>query len=192
MTQIKKYVTWILGFVICLSLAACGNTNATSETPGDTPVAAEAFTAPIPDILTELTQKAGETLSGEDRIPVSLNIQLDADNVQGNLGLTADQFAQYIDEAYVSKAMIGSQPHEIVLARCHDAQAAITVKSLVAQGFDSGQWVCVSPDQSVAVESERYVLLAVSREAAVKALLDAFTQLSAAAVGTPNVFYTKN
>jgi len=111
-------------------------------------------------------------------------------NPQGALGLTDAQFAQYAESAYEAKAMINTAAQRTAAVKCKDAAAASQVKKLIAEGFDSNQWICVFPEQSVVVESGSYVLLAVGTVETTNALVEAFKAISDGNTGSPDVFFT--
>jgi len=91
-------------------------------------------------------------------------------------------------------AAIGSHAHQIILIQAKDAAAAAEVKKLVAgrvggkDGYDPMKWVCVWPDQAVAVESGNYVLLVASRKDIVETALRVFKDM-AGSIGQADIFY---
>ena len=112
------------------------------------------------------------------------------ENVTSMLGLTPEEFSEYVEQAHVSVGALSTSAHLVAIVKCHDSAAANHVKELIAQGFDSGRWVCVAPDESFAVEAGDYVLLVASREEGAAALKDAFGSMAGELIGNVDVFFT--
>jgi hypothetical protein len=134
--------------------------------------------------------KANALLDDRHKFGMTFNDSVTEDTCQGKLGLTPEQFGQYVSEAYVSVAAISAFAHEVALIRCADAGAAAEVRKLVALGFDSGQWVCVSPDQSYVMGSGEYVLLVATSDPGADAIKAAFAALAGGDSGDADVFFT--
>jgi hypothetical protein len=170
-----KKVWFSLGTALVLALSGCGGGD------GGT---ADTITAPAAEVLETVLADAPEQ-------PASvLSAALTADQAEQMLGLTADEFGQYVAEASAAQPMIGSFAFEVAVVKANDPAAAATVKDLVAQGFDSGKWICVFPEQSAVVVSGSYVLLAAAPAATVDAAVAAFSELAGGHVGAVDTFYT--
>ncbi|MDR1961913.1 MAG: DUF4358 domain-containing protein [Gracilibacteraceae bacterium] len=170
--------------LLLLALAACGGA------PAEPPAAPteESLTGELPDILASVIEGANATLP--EPLPQSFEDPVTAEDCQGMLGLTPEQFAQYVEGAYVSNAALTTSAHEIALVKCKDAAAAAEVKQLIAAGFDSAKWVCVLPDESSVIDSGSYVLLCVTLSQYSDALTASFKALAADNTGEKVVFYT--
>ena len=144
----------------------------------------DTLTGPPEEVLAQLKEASSVEL------PMSFDSEVTADKAQNTLGLTEAQFGEYVESAYESAAAISTFAQSNVLVKCKDIAAAAEVKKLVAAGFDSHQWVCVLPDQSVVVESGSYVLLAVGAAETTNALVEAFKSISGGNTGSPDVFFT--
>ena len=140
------------------------------------------------DVLSQVKDKAGAGLTGDSQLPMTLDDPITADNAENMIGLTADQFNQYVTDAYGSTAAIATFAIEFSVIQCKDAASASQVKDLVATGFNSGKWICVNPEQSLVVESGNYVLLAVGHTTQTQAMASAFAELAGNS-GSVNIFY---
>jgi len=172
----KKLLCIVAAATLLLAFAAC-----TLE-----PGAKETLTGTPEEILAQLKETADLGITFDDEITPESTVS----TPQIALGLTDAQFAQYVESAYEAKAAIMTMAQRTAVVKCKDAAAAAQVKKLIAEGFDSHQWICVFPDQSVVVESGSYVLLAVGITETTNALVEAFKALSDGGTGTPDVFFT--
>ena len=172
----KKFFCLVAATVLLLSFAACN----------PVPDAKDTLTGTPEEILALLKETVDIGMTFDDEItPESM-----VSTPQIALGLTDEQFAQFVESAYEAKAMITTMAQRTAVVKCKDAAAAVQVKELVAEGFDSNQWICVFPDQSVVVESGSYVMLAVGTVETTNALAEAFKTLSGGNTGSPDVFFT--
>ena len=163
------------------------------EVPGEIPEKekpTDAISGSSESILQSVISDANGILGEENGMGMSFDSEVTEDTAQNSLGISSEQFSQYVTEAYVSTAAISAHAHQVAVVKCKDAAAALEVKKLVASGFDSGKWICVYPEQSFAVESGSYVLMAATRNDVAAALKSSFSALAGGKVGTVNVFYT--
>jgi hypothetical protein len=123
-------------------------------------------------------------------MPKEFVLEIDAETSAGNTGLSSDDFTKYVSSASAATAMIGSFAHKVVIIQLKNASDAASVKTLVANGFDNAQWICVYPEKSVVVESGSCVLLVVSRKDWADAVLAAFGELAGGNLGAANEFYS--
>jgi hypothetical protein len=142
------------------------------------------------ELLSKLFENTQAQMPAGNVLPAGLDDKITAENCLGMLGLTPQQLEQYVEEATVSQAAITSIAHQVALVKCKSSADAKTVKQLIADGFDSGRWICVFPEQSLVQESGSYVLLVASSKVNVEALKAGFSELAKGNVGTPVVFYT--
>ncbi|MDR1605136.1 MAG: DUF4358 domain-containing protein [Gracilibacteraceae bacterium] len=185
MVQAKNNIRLVLALLLLFTLTACsggGGAPAQPAPPADT------LTGELPEIIAALIAGANENLT--EKLPQSFEDPVTAENCQGMLGLTPEQFSEYVTEAYVSNSALTTSAHEIALVKCLDQAAAAEVKNLIAQGFDSGKWVCVMPDESSVIDSGSYVLLLSTAAQYADALTASFTALAADNTGEKNVFYS--
>ncbi|MDR2356945.1 MAG: hypothetical protein LBD92_02510 [Oscillospiraceae bacterium] len=174
--------------------APSGDATAEPVSPSDTsPPPTE--DAPLPtdtkSMLETIVAGADALLADEDKVGMTFTDPVTADNCRGMLGLTEDEFQKYVVGAYTSNAAIISIAHEVALIECANADDAAQVKALVAKGFDSLRWICAFPDRSLAVESDKYVLLAASSAKYCDAIVSSFTAELGDAAGQADIFYTK-
>jgi len=172
----KKLLCIIAAATLLLIIAAC------NTTPG----AKDTLTGMPGEIIAQLKETVELGMTFDDEITPDSTVS----TPQIALGLTDEQFAQFVESAYEAKAMILTAAQRTAVVKCKDAAAATQVKKLIAEGFDSHQWICVFPDQSVVVESGSYVLLAVGQVETTNALVEAFKSISGGNTGSPDVFFT--
>ena len=140
------------------------------------------------DETTSIIEAAGEFMY------MSSTTEVTADLAQNAIGLSEADFNSLVISASSSMAGIGSQAHQIILIQANDDNSAAEVKKLIAgrvngkSGYDSQKWICVWPQQSVAIESGSYVLLVASRNDIVDAALEVFRGM-AGSCGNADVFF---
>jgi hypothetical protein len=173
----------LLLLLLLFALTACSGGGAPAAPPAE-----DTLTGELPDLLASVIAGANAALT--EKLPQSFEDQVTAENCQGMLGLTPEQFTEYVTGAYVSNSALSTSAHEIALVKCKDQSAAAEVKQLMAQGFDSGKWVCVMPDESSVIDSGSYVLLISTISQYADALTASFSDLAANNVGEKNIFYT--
>lgn len=142
----------------------------------------------------KLEGSAKELLQGilaatDAELPMSFESDVTTETATG-VGLTAEEFEEYVEEGQVSTAAINVSAHEVVMLKCKDADAAVAVRALVASGYDSGKWICVRPDKSVAAQADVYVLLVASTEKTADALIDTFKTAAGDKLGEVDEFFT--
>jgi len=167
----KKALCLAAAIMLLLGCAACGT--GAKDTLEGTPQ----------ELLAQLKETAAADFG------MAFDSEVTAETAPGTLGLTADEFEKFVDSASESAAAISSIAQSNVLVKCKDAAAAAEVKKLIAEGYDSGKWICVFPEQSVVVESGSYVLLAVGTTENTNALIEALKTVSDDNTGSPDVFY---
>ena len=182
--------------VSLVSLSACtggsngNNTSGGGSSSGSGSGSTETLKGTTSELLSKLFENAQAQLPAGNVLPAGLDDKITAENCLGMLGLTPQQLEQYVEEATVSQAAITSIAHQVALVKCKSSADAKTVKQLIADGFDSGRWICVFPEQSLVQESGSYVLLVASAKVNVEALKAGFSELAKGNVGTPVVFYS--
>ncbi|MDR0818829.1 MAG: hypothetical protein LBN43_04575 [Oscillospiraceae bacterium] len=168
-------------------------TAAPAETPAPTesvPTVDGALSAEPGKILTSLLAKANALLPEDGAMPKEFVTEIDAETAKGNTGLSPDDFTKYVSSAKAAAAMIGSFAHKVVIIQLKDVSDASTVKSLVADGFDNSQWICVFPEKSVVVDSGSCILMVASRKDWADAVLSAFGELAGGNLGGANEFFS--
>jgi hypothetical protein len=160
--------------------------------PSEAPPSPTANTPSIGDTksaLEEIVAAADEMMPEGEKVGMTFTDPVTADNCEGMLGLTAEEFSEYVVSAYTSNAAIISVAHEVALIECVDDNAAVKVKALVAKGFNSQRWICAEPERSLVVESGKYVLLVASKVIFCDAAVAGFTV--SGSTGEADIFYTK-
>jgi hypothetical protein len=182
----KKIIAFSLALMCAaVLLAACGQA-------ADQPTAApeSALSGSPEEILNAVLEAAGTVLAENDRLPPMVSgVAVDGANSQSKLGLSAEQFDQYITAASASQLMIGSTAYNMAVAECKDAAAAVEVKKLVAANYDSTQLICALPEKSAVVDSGKYILLASFKGPGVDAVVAAFTEQAGGVTGAVDEFY---
>jgi hypothetical protein len=181
LTGWRKRGLVLLCAILTLIFAGC------SERTGG---AADTLSGDLSDILTSVLNGANELLDEQTQLGKSFEDVVTAENCQGMLGLSAEEFEQSVAEAYVSTAAVITSAHEVALIKCKDFESASLVKKQVAAGFDSNKWICVTPDQSFVIDSGSYVLLAATTNAHAEAIKQSFETVAGSNVGDADVFYT--
>ena len=172
----KKILSILAGAALLLAFAACA------------PGGKDTLTGTPEEILAQLKEdpKVELGMTFDEAIKPDGGIS----NPKNALGLTDEQFAQYVEAAFEAKAAINTMAQSTSVIKCKSIADAAEVKKLIAAGFDSNKWICVFPEQSVVVESGSYVLLAVGEVETTDALVEAFKALSDGNIGSPDVFFT--
>jgi len=147
-----------------------------------------ALTGEPDEIMVALMEKAAGYVTDKYGLPATFNDPVTAATAQGLFGLSAEEFDTYIESAISNKGMLLTTAHIVTLAKLKDAADYKTVMNLVAEGFDSGQWICVFPDESLVIASGPYVLLIASKTDWSNAVLTAFKEM-AGEYTKANTFY---
>ncbi|MCL2121442.1 MAG: hypothetical protein FWH28_04250 [Clostridiales bacterium] len=178
----KFYLSLLLAALMLYASAACGGGNSAGT--------ASKLEGPPEEILNQILEETKDSLSDERSMPMAIISEVTADTSQNQIGLSGDDFRQYVSSASVATAAIATFAHEIGLIQAKDAAAAAAIKDRIAGdgGYNSEKWICVMPEKSCVVESGSYVLLAVSRNDVVEAVIAAFTE-AAGTVGERNEFF---
>lgn len=111
----------------------------------------------------EIVNKLNEDGKVEYRVGVNkLEIVKEGWAVSSFTGLTDDEFTKYVEEGYVSEAMIGSQAHSMVLLKLKNKADSKTVAEIMDSKIDRRKWICVQADKSYTNTSDEYVLFIMS------------------------------
>ena len=155
--------------------------------------------ATVLSILEAIIADTNAELEDAAKVPPMLfTDQITEDNCESATGLTKEQFEQYVTEGYSAKAAIISVAFELILVKCENPASAAEVKSLMADGYDPGKWICACPRQTFIVDSGSYVFLASTmrlpdgEEAEamqIEALQQAFGKQFGGKTGSVNAFY---
>ena len=176
--------------VFCLALVLVLAFAFSGCKPGETPPV-DTLSGGAEHVLKGVLSGANNLLGQENALRMSFESQITDVDSENSLGLTADEFSLYAEEAYVSTAAIMTHAHQIAIVKCKDASSAAEVKKLIASGFNTEKWICVFPEQCFVVESGSYVLMAATYTDSAEAIKESFSTLANGNVGSMNVFYTK-
>jgi len=164
--------------VAVLLLAGCGTSGGANSTK---------LTGTSADIMTALLAEVAANLPANSA-PITEQVPLAAEQATA-VGLTATQFTDQVTDGTISRAMILTFAHEVVLIHAKDAAAATQLATAMPKAYDPAKWVCVFPEQAFVVQSGPYVLLVASTKQYADAASAAFTKL-AGTTGAVNTFYT--
>jgi|GEM_PF-1037756 len=194
----KKITLGLVLFIVgAFALAGCSggsNANSTDNTPGtDTSGGQDSGASALTDtsdvVLSQIIDDANIALGDANALPAAFTDPITVDTAPGMLGLVPDDFTPNVTDATGATAMLSSQAFLVAVAKCKDANSAVTVSGKIQDGFDSSKWVCVYPEQSLTMVSGQYVLLAVGTTVDTDALTEAFKTAAGSAQG-PYIFYT--
>jgi hypothetical protein len=186
----KKITVFAVLFVLFAAVvfSGCGDSGGSGDSGGAGGEPVDTLGGAGPDILESVLADADEALGG-GQLPQTFGDPVTAETAQGLIGLTPEQFDEYVTEAQALTAALMTSAYEVALIKCKDFEAAATVKDLVAGGFDSAKWICVMPEESFVIDSGSYVLLAAVGTTAGDAIIESFTAAAEGNVGEVNVFF---
>ena len=145
----KKFIAILLLAALALSVVACGTTTSTDDTTDTTTAAPEETTAaPLPtDTITgdlvEIVRGFGD---GVLEIMADA-MAVDAESSEWLAGITADDYAKYVESLAICMPMMMAQAHHEIIVKCKDAESALAIKDAIEKGFDPGRWVCVQAEK---------------------------------------------
>ncbi len=160
----KKILCLILALAMALSLAACG---------GNTEPEAPAFE--LTGTLEEIADKiyANETATDEMAIAPAMEITLDdIDGLTYNLGVTS---ADAIERAVISEPMISSIAYSLALVKAKEGADIDALKNEILEGVNYRKWLCVAAEKIAVVNCGDIILMIMSSEEIVDAVLAAFS-----------------
>lgn len=183
-TNYKKTIgTFILTLLLCgLLFAGCSGNDGS---PGQE----ESLTGSSSEILQQIIDAAAETLGEDNPMPQTFTDSITSENTEGMLGLSAEEFDNFVSEATAATGALITNAFEIAVVKCKDPSAASEAKSIISSTFNSGKWICVFPEQSLVMDAGSYILLAVGATAETTALSAAFNELSGGKASEADIFY---
>ena len=189
----KKLFAFAISILLLISLAGCGGSGSgTSNSGTDTNKtdSTSNISGSLEEVTGKIIEKANETLTGYDKFPTPYNNPVTETNVEGELGLTVEQFKTSVKSALSAKDPVMNMANEIILIECNDAAAAADVKKwiIVEGGYDPYKWICAWPEQSLVITSGQYVFLVSSSVVRAEALLQAFKDM-AGSTGDLTIFF---
>ncbi len=131
------------------------------------------------------SEALAQVLDGADygETPALGEEALTAENCEGTLGLSAEDFEQYVTDGTLSYAQISAVAHLSAMLKCKDADSAVAVRDALAEKFNVHRWVCVIPERVFAVNAGEYVFFTASFTDYANALYESFTALAGEGVG---------
>ena len=134
-----------------------------------------------------------KTAAGEDAfIPFTLDMEVTSENCSGYLGLTDEQFKQYVMDSYTLIAAISSQAFDLAIVKCKDYASAKEVKKLIAEGFDPANRICAISEVAFVVDSGRFVLLGGVAKDTAEIFQKAFADYFENDVGAVKTFFERS
>ena len=124
-------------------------------------------------------------------IPMTLDLEVTADNCQAYSGLSPEDFGEYVMEGYSMVAALNSQAFDLALIKCKDYASAKEVKKLIATGFNPAERICAISEVAFVVDSGRFVLLGGVAADTAEAFQKAFADQFDTAAGEVNTFFER-
>ena len=171
--------------MLMLSVAATGLSGCAE---GGSDSGKDTLSGSAEEILATVIDSAGDAI-GADKLPETFTNPVTADGVENMLGMTADQFGQYVTEAVSATAAINIITFEAVLIKCKDSGAASEVKKILAESYDPGKWICVRPELCAVTDSGSYVLLVTGNQEQADAILASFGKAAEGNIGEADRFF---
>ncbi len=194
----KKLICTLLALAFVLAtLTACGDTPAETSatdpaestfateitsTTEPTPVVKAAFEGTIEEILDAIVAKAIELDTDPEFGIASIECTptvVDAERCETVLGLTEDEYAQYIDSAIESKPNGSWFTHSIVVIKLKEGTDVATVANKIVMNTKPNRFGCLKPRAIVGAFAGDYVVFAASSETSCEAVYAAVEALSA-------------
>jgi len=148
------------------------------------------------ETLQSIKDKAKEILGPDVSVPEPMPPEISdgtvtADNCQHGIGLTPEQFEEYVLDAYAMPAAIMTIPFDLALVKCKDYAAAKEVKKLIAGQFNPAERICAVSPLCFVVESGRFVLLGGMTAEVAEAFQKAFDGHFDTETGDVNTFFER-
>lgn len=179
----KRFLSVILVLTLlptALFLTACNN-----KKPVDEPTATDvpaAFLGNIDEVLDLIVNKAIE-LDADKEYSIGeiscYHSPIDADNCEDVLGLTPDEFTQYVDAAMESKPSDSWQTHSIVIVKLKDGTDVKAIAEKMTAGTSPCRFGCLRVEAIVGGYAGNYVVLGATSQTGCDAVFAAFSQLAA-------------
>ena len=159
----KKFVCALLALALVFSLAACGNSSASSSGSAQTYPGDEMSVSEIKD----------KVLEGLNGLPMLGDIEPDAESFEYYA------FVPYQEgvECIVSEAMISAIAHSMVILRAPDAETAQSMAQQIEANANPAKWICVEAEKTIVSVHGSTVLLIMSSADTADAIADNFNAL---------------
>lgn len=151
----KKVFSIVVCMVLIFTLSACGTT---VQKPGDTMSLEEIFESIQADV---------------QNLPEVAFTEINEDNYRYYLFIDPVKDA----EALACDAIINAVPHSAVLLRVPESKNAETVAEEIRTNADTNKWICVEAEAMDVSVHNRTVLLVMSEEETVDAMINNFDKL---------------
>ena len=151
----KRFAALSLSLLLLLFAAACSSDTEENTNPG--------ADMTVDEIMTQLIEGVNSEIS-------TASIPLDEENFK------AYTFIDYIEgaEGVVSKAMISSVAHSVVLVRLPEDADVQAVAEDIEANANPNKWLCVTAEKTQVVSHGNLVLLVMSFEDDVDTIVDNF------------------
>lgn len=156
----KRVLTLIMVLAVGVSMAAC------AAQPENEVVVNPAADLTVDEIITNITTDVGIEMA-------TMNTPLDSENFSWFM------FTDYIEgiEAVSSDAMINAVAHSVVLARVPEGTDIEALKSEIEEKADPRKWICVAAEKTEVAVHGDLILLVMSSEEVVDAVVANFEAL---------------
>ncbi|MBR7137513.1 MAG: hypothetical protein IKC99_05590, partial [Clostridia bacterium] len=104
-------------------------------------------------------------------------MEIPADYPEDFVGLTADQYKEYVAEGAFHEPMISPADHSMSVIKLKDGVAAADVAKIVFENCNPRKWVYMTAEHVLVAQSGQYIMLAMTTKANTEILYKAFTEI---------------
>lgn len=120
--------------------------------------------------MTNIVTKA----QAEARMPMQEAIP--AENAEGFIGLTTDEFNQYVEDSVVYESMISPANQSLCLIKVNDASKVEELKKAIFEKSNPAKWICMSAERVIVINSGNYIFLGMASSSTCDELIKAFSE----------------
>lgn len=165
----KKLICTVLALcLLACALVSCGS--------------APAFEGTVEEILDNIVTKAIELDTEPEFGIASIECTptvVDAENCESVLGLSEEEFNEYVEAAIESKPNGSWYTHSIVVIKLKDGVDVPTVAEKIVMNTKPNRFGCLKPRSIVGARAGQYVIFSASSETSTEAVYNAVKALSA-------------
>ncbi|MBE6564870.1 MAG: hypothetical protein E7655_06335 [Ruminococcaceae bacterium] len=194
----KKLIALALALLALFAFAACANNDPVgdesdlpdsittapegSDEPEDTTSAADAeTTAPAASgdnsfaNVTELVDLLNTKSAVQVRMGATMDIP--AEYPEDFVGLTADQYKEYVEAGAFHEPMISPADHSMSVIQLKEGADAEAVAKIVFENCNPRKWVCMTAEHVLVARSGQYIMLAMTTKSNTEILYNAFVEI---------------
>lgn len=178
----KKALCFVIVFVMLFAIVLIGCEKKEEEVGADIDTQAA---------LQAIYDNAKATAGEGAFFPFTMETTISNENCESLTGLTAEQFDEYVIDAYSLPAALNAQAFDLALIKCKDYAAAKEIKKLIAEQFNPSKRICATSELAFVVESGRFVLLGGVAKDTAEFFQKAFDEQFETKTGEVNTFFEK-